>query len=846
MSLFKTETRIQLVGVVFLTGIAAIVGKLWFLQVVHGQFWKDKIRTNGQVTVRIPSVRGEIRDRNGLPMVTNRASHEVNFYLSEMVRGYKQLMGAKHVPTRDYQTTVKGTLQTRKEVDINQIVRETVIPRFEDLDLEDEYNASTLQLHYRNDTLVPFTFMEDIDFEDMAKLSEHDVGLPGVRIADRPVRQYVYDSLAAHVLGYVGPVDTDRKDIKEDARKFDFYQADVEGKNNVEASMDKYLRGKPGISYVQRNAKGVIEDEVGVTPPTPGANVYLTIDARIQSIAENAMRQVGRGAAVVVDPNNGDILAMVSVPSFNPNSFIPSISGKNWNALIKDETNPLTNRAILGYAPGSTFKTVTALAGLRKGIGKNRYTCTGGVTYGNKYMKCWIAEKGGSHGNLTLEEALKYSCNAYFYQYGNAAGIDQIDEVAEMVGLGQTPDLGLSNEAAGVIPGPEWLAQHQPKDRWSQGYTANTSIGQGLVLCSPVQMALEVATVANGGICYHGRLIDKVVENDGTPEAKVILQEPPQVRTNLVEEGLKAEDIEHVRRGMWRVVNDSGGTASKAKLKGGIEVAGKTGTAQFWRNGQKDNHTWFICFAPYDKPKYAICVFLQGAKSGGGTAAPIAARILEESFALEKGYKPEVKPLPPALGNFNFVENITFDSAGPDAYATPDATPKPGDPVKKDPANGGDEEEDAHNDDDTEDAAAKKNTDADHQEEVPQPAVRAEPDAGSRPARRKRDPDSSNTAAAPRVRTAQPVAASADAPSPGANGSAESPFGRSMRKFFHRDAGTDEVNDDNVRRQQRTIRSQRDQQQQASNGGRRNSPPPQTNPPAAQPPPKRKKLFGIF
>ena len=844
MSFFKTETRIQLVGAFFLLGIGAIVAKLWFLQVVHGQFWKDKIRTNGQVTVRIPSVRGEIRDRHGVALVTNRASHEVNFYLSEMVRGYRQLMGAKHVPTRDYQTTVKGTLQTRKEVDINQIVRETVIPRFEDLDLEDEYNASTLQLHYRNDTLVPFTFMEDIDFEDMAKLSEHDVGLPGVRVADRPVRQYVYDSLAAHVLGYVGPVDTDRKDIKEDARQFTFYQADVEGKNNVEASMDKYLRGKPGVSYVQRNAKGVIEDEVGITPPTPGANVYLTLDARIQSIAENAMRQVGRGAAVVVDPSNGDILAMVSVPSFNPNAFIPSITSQNWSALIKDETNPLTNRAILGYAPGSTFKTVTALAGLRKGIGKNRYTCSGGVTYGNKYMRCWIADKGGSHGNLNLEESLKYSCNAYFYQYGNAAGIDQIDETAAMLGLGQTPDLGLTNEAAGVVPGPEWLAQHQPKDRWSQGYTANTSIGQGNVLCSPVQMALEVATLANGGVCYHGRLIDKVVENDGTPEVKVVLQEKPQVRTNLLDEGLKAEDIEHVRRGMWRVVNDSGGTASKAKIKG-FEVAGKTGTAQFWRNGQKDNHTWFICFAPYDKPKYAICVFLQGAKSGGGTAAPIAARILEESFALEKGYRPTVNPLPPAVGNFNFVENVNFVSAGADAYATPDAAPKGNDPAKPDAPNGGDDEENAGGDDEPDaDAEAKKNLDADHQE-APAPAVRAEPDAGGRAARRKKDPEA---AAAPRPRPAQPAqpaAVVADAPPSSGGDNRESPFGRSMRKFFHREAGSDDVNDDSVRRQQKTVRSQRDQQQ-AVGGGRRASPSPQTNPSPAQQPPKRKKFLGIF
>ena len=268
----------------------------------------------------------------------------------------------------------------------------------------------------------------------MAKFSEHDVGLPGVDIAIKPVRSYVYGAMAAHILGYVGAPD----DInKEEARKYAFYQGDVEGKSNVEKSMDEYLRGKPGVRYLRRNAKGVIDGVLREEPPRQGGNVFLTIDARIQAITEEALRAVGRAAAVVVDPNNGDILAMVSVPSFDPNTFIPSIKAKDWQTLRKDEANPLVNRAISAFPPGSTFKLITSLAGLRKNLSKARFTCYGGVSYGDHYFHCWISEKGGQHGTLGLTDAIKVSCDSFFYQYGNAAGIDSIDATGKMLGLGE-------------------------------------------------------------------------------------------------------------------------------------------------------------------------------------------------------------------------------------------------------------------------------------------------------------------------------------------------------------------------------------------------------------------------
>lgn len=666
----RTELRLQLLAFVFLCGLGALVARLYWVQVVNHNSYTKKLGNRSQVTVRIPSTRGEIRDRNGIPLVQNRASYEVAFYLPEMVRGYRQRTGS--TPRLSYRSTDRyGNALTREEANIVQIVNSVVVPRLEELDLARDYNAKKLQRHYRNDTEVPFTYLEDIDFGTIARFSEHDVGLPGVDISIKPVRHYRYGALAAHLLGYVGaPLSVDNQ---PDVRDFNFYQPDMEGKSQIEQAMDKYLRGKPGVRVMQRNVKGVIEGEAKVVPPEPGNDVYLTIDARIQYIAEKALRAVGRGAAVVLEPNTGEILAMASVPSYDPNTFIPSISAKDWSTLRQDETDPLTNRAISAYAPGSTYKLVTSLAGLRKGFGtKTFFTCTGGVQYGNKFMQCWVvAKKMAPHGTITLSDALKYSCNAFFYQYGNAAGIDTIDAIGSALCLGEKTHIELTNESTGILPGPGWLHQYRPNERWSNGHTANVSIGQGYVLATPLQMANVAAAVANGGISYQPRIISKVLDQSGRlvlkEDGQPVVPKQPIARMNLHDSGVTQEQIELVRRGMWKVVNEPGGTAGRAKIKG-VEVAGKTGTAQFWRNGKQDNHTWFICFAPYDAPKYAVCVFVQGAKSGGGVSAPIAAKILEESLALERGYDPQLAALEPAKGSFDFVEQVDYSNALPTQF----------------------------------------------------------------------------------------------------------------------------------------------------------------------------------
>src|SRR6266403_369088 len=312
--------RIQFLGLLMLLGMTALGLRLWWIQVAHGAEWTAQLRGSSQATVRIPSVRGEIKDRNGLTLVQNRGSYEVDFYLPEMVKGYRERFGSP--PLTEYRATINGMPKDQKEPDIIKIVNGGIIPRLNDLDLARDYNSGKLQRHYRNDTEVPFSYIKDIDFPTMAKFSEHDVGLPGVDLAIKPVRSYIYGALAAHILGYVGAPD----DVnKEEARKYSFYQGDVEGKSNVEKSMAASLRCKPRVRYLRRNAKGTNDGVLREAPPRQGANVFLPIDVRVQAIADEALRAVSRAGAVVVDPTNGNILAMASVPSFDPNTFIPSI-----------------------------------------------------------------------------------------------------------------------------------------------------------------------------------------------------------------------------------------------------------------------------------------------------------------------------------------------------------------------------------------------------------------------------------------------------------------------------------------------------------------------------------------
>jgi penicillin-binding protein 2 len=366
---------------------------------------------------------------------------------------------------------------------------------------------------------------------------------------------------------------------------------------------------------------------------------------------------------VVLEPATGQVLAMASVPSYNPNKFIPSVSRRDYQAYLDNPCVPLINRGVRSFVPGSTYKIMTAFAGILAGVQNDRINCPGGIQYGNKFMKCWIGQKGGAHGTLDLSEAIMRSCNCYFYRYANHAGNANMTKAGDMFGLGQRTGIELDEESPGILPVQRWYQRNRPNERFSEAYIANMSIGQGAVEATPLQMAGVAAAVGNGGIAYRPHLLHKIMDG-----SELIREQAPDVRANFKEFGLTPQKLELVRKGMWRVVQDAGGTAKAARIEG-VELAGKTGTAQNWRRSGttsiKDNHTLFITFAPYENPRYAVCVLVQGGKGGGVTAAPVAKRIIEQSLALDHGYTVELAKVPEVEGNFEPVEVVSYDGLTP-------------------------------------------------------------------------------------------------------------------------------------------------------------------------------------
>jgi penicillin-binding protein 2 len=362
-----------------------------------------------------------------------------------------------------------------------------------------------------------------------------------------------------------------------------------------------------------------------------------------------------------MDPNNGDILAMASVPSFDPNDFIPKISAEKWKTLSTDATAPLLNRALNSSVPGSTFKVIVSLAAFKAGklTPNTEINCPPSITIGNHTFH---NDDTIDRGEIGLHEALRSSVNTFYYQLGIRTGIKNIDEMSEELGLGQPTGLPLP-EDPGIIPGPDWLKEHSPRERWTDAYTANTSIGQGSVQTTPLQMAIVMSAVANGGTVYYPRLIQGITDLQGKPVQEI----PTRIRGEL---GVKFGDMAALHDALLAVVES--GTATTVKFPD-VKVAGKTGTAQAYRrlNGSvvRDLHTWFYCFAPYEKPRYVVCVLVEGGQWGGSTNGPIVHDILEQIFQMEKtGKGPDLTYLTPAVGNFQGVTDYVAPAAmAPDA-----------------------------------------------------------------------------------------------------------------------------------------------------------------------------------
>jgi penicillin-binding protein 2 len=651
--------RLYFLAVLVMAGFGLLAYRLHRIQVTEYATWAARVPGSKFESVRIPGIRGEIRDRNGLALVDSTPTYELQFDLREIVSAYQK--AHKKLPEHTWERfDGYGQKEVKTETDIIAVVEAMVFPGLQEQGLLADYSPNAMRVHYRsNRGIVPFTYRRDLSFKEFARFAENNIGIPGVNVTRSGRRRYLYDSLACHVLGYMNLADPDQVPA-ERKQDFNYYVGDDYGVMGVEKTMDHYLQGKPGKLIIEKDEKGKFVGEVSRTEPAPGADVYLTIDARIQMVTEQSLRKVGRGAAVVVDPRNGDVLAIASVPSFNPNVFIPEVRIDDWKRYTEDPTSPMFSRAINPYSPGSTGKIPVALAGCLSGTCNKRFSCGGGAQYGSKFMKCWSS----GHGTLDLSSAIKVSCNGFFYRYANDTGIRNIQTMTGLLGLGRVTGIEVTGENPGNIPNPEWLRMQGLL--WSDAFTALVSIGQGATEVTPLQMASVTASVANGGKVYQPRIVRKVAGKDGA----VVKDDAPALRADLTREGLTPEQVELVKRGMWRVVNEGGGTGGRARSELTV-VSGKTGTAQT-ANPLQPTNAWFVSFAPYDNPEIAVCVFVENGNSGGGAASPIAKNIIENAMAMQKGAEIEVAALPEAVGRTDRVMSVAFEGGDVAAFAQAD------------------------------------------------------------------------------------------------------------------------------------------------------------------------------
>lgn len=572
-----------------------LIGRLYYLQIYQGEKYAlmaDSNRTSKRLLV---PPRGSINDRNGIELAANNQIFQA-MLIPEQVRNIDRLLNK-----------ISPILQLSEE-DIARIKKEIT----------------------RHRRFVPVKIKDNLSWEEVAALMLNNHLYPGLIIDEGLTRYYPFKQYTAHPLGYVGSVS------EQDLKKSDAPILQVPGfkigKSGFEKTYDESLRGIEGNSTYEVNAYGRIMREIEKKEGIKGNDLDLTIDIRLQKAAYDAFGSES-GAAVVLDVHTGEILAFVSVPSFDSNLFVDGISVKNWTALQADEKTPMTNKAISGqYSPGSTFKIVVALAALEAGIitPETNVFCSGKMQLGNHLFHCW---RHSGHGRQNVVEAIKNSCDIFFYETALKLGIEKIAEMSRKLGLGTTYDLGLANQMSGVIPDKKWK-QEKLKAPWQQGETVIAGIGQGYVLVTPVQLATMLARVVNGGYAV-------------TPT--FIKRETPQKAEKL---NITPENIAIVKQGMFEVVNGLGGTAARAKLKlKNIKMGGKTGTTQVRRISLQErargirrdedlpwkyrNHAWFMAYAPHDKPKYAVAVIVEHGRSGSGVAAPIASKILEEAIKLD-------------------------------------------------------------------------------------------------------------------------------------------------------------------------------------------------------------------
>jgi penicillin-binding protein 2 len=649
---YSYRFRLYLLTALVLLGFGMLLQRLHEVQIIDSQKYRERVPSPKNVSVREPGVRGEIRDSQGVLLARNSRNYEVSFNIEEIIKAYQ--LQHDQAPIVDTLRSENGMTRAGKKKDIAAIVNEIIITRLNHYGLAKDYSAKALEIHYAtHGGLVPFSYRTDLTYDQFARFAELNLELPGVYISLRPQRQYPYKTLACHILGYTK--EWENGDIPEAGKKkYNHYIGEEKGIAGVEMTMDSYLKGKEGVKTVLKDEKGRIISMIDYTKPQVGADVTLSIDSRIQYLVENILRRAGRASAVVMNVQTGEIIAMASVPNYDPNNFIPSISAEKWQEYSnKNVCLPLMNRAIESFDPGSTFKLATAIAGARAGLGDRIYSCNGYIAYGTHKAGCWIWNQSkGSHGSQNVSKAIQQSCNPYFFLLANAVGPRAMAETFTLLNLGKPTGIELPSERPGAVIGsPSWRLRN-PSTNVTPVDTAFLAIGQGVSSASPLQLAALTSCIANGGRYYQPRVVKQVAR-----DSEILIADQPKLLTNLLDQGVKPEDMERIRKGMWMAVNQPGGTAGRVKIPN-IEVAAKTGTAQSVDRGKKSNNSWTVSFAPFENPKYAVCVLVIGGKSGGKVCGPLVHLIYRGLFALDEGLRLPLQPQDEVKGNTDSIEEI--------------------------------------------------------------------------------------------------------------------------------------------------------------------------------------------
>lgn len=594
--MWQTEQskRFKILAIIVSALIGSLLFRLLWMQVLQGPQYKKIAEDNRIREVTSLAPRGIIYDRSGTILVANRPS----FALSIIPSRYTNPAVS---------TPILEQLIGISSQELNKLV-----------EAGSEFPFSPIRIKHNIDQVL------------IAKIQERKSYLPGVIIEAVPVRHYLYKEGFAHLLGYVGLVS--EEEYKK--RKSNGYgPSDLIGKDGIESMWEEYLRGNDGGLQIEVNASGEEIGVVGDKTAIPGNSLILTVDAKLQEFAEQGLmetimvsKKMGEpaagGAVVVLDVSTGKIRAIVSKPSFDPNMFVGGISSKDWNALLRNKNNPLTNRVIQNaYPPGSVFKIVTAAAALETNLTTAEEVFIDQGVYVLNGWKFYGWETKGL-GKLRIDDGLAWSSDPLFYELGYRLGIDQLASYAVTFGFGQSSGIALPGEEDGLVPTKQWK-QEKYDEEWLPGETLIAAIGQGYYNATPLQQALLLMAVANGGIIYKPMVVDRVI----TPEGAVVKEYKPEVLRTIY---LRPDVWDTLRRGLLGVT--SRGTASRAFQGLAEKVAGKTGSAE---TGRGTTHSWFACYAPFDNPEIAIAVLVEDGGEGSVAAAPLARKILEAYFSLK-------------------------------------------------------------------------------------------------------------------------------------------------------------------------------------------------------------------